>query len=114
MMKSFEDFQSFGKDSFDAYVASAAALTKGMQAIAAVASDFSRKSFEKGSQAFEQAAQAKSLDKVFEVQQSYAKEAYDSFVGQMNKIGELYIAAAKDAYKPFEAKFAEFGIKAPK
>ncbi len=114
MIKSFEDFQSFGKDSFDAYVASATAMTKGLQAIAAETADYSRKSFEKGSQAFEQASQAKSIDKVFELQQGFAKEAYDSFVGQMNKLGELYIAAAKDAYRPFEAKFAEFGFKAPK
>ncbi len=114
MMKSFEDFQAFGKESLDAYVASATALTKGFQAIAAETADFSRKSFEKGTQAFEQATQAKSLDKVFELQQGYAKEAYDSFLGQVNKIGELYMAAAKDAYRPFESKFAEFGIKAPK
>jgi hypothetical protein len=114
MMKPFEDFQVYGKDGMDAYVASATALTKGFQAIAAETADYSRKSFEKGTQAFEQAAQAKSLDKVFEVQQGYAKEAYDAFIGQMNKIGEMYVAAAKDAYRPFEAKFAEFGIKAPK
>jgi hypothetical protein len=113
-MKSFEDFQSLGKDSMDAYVASATALTKGFQAIAAEAADYSRKSFEKSSQVFEQAAQAKSLDKVLEVQQNFAKEAYDSFIGQMNKFGEIYIAATKDAYRPFESKFAEFGFKAPK
>jgi phasin family protein len=114
MIKSFEDFQSFGKDSFDAYVASATALTKGFQAIAAEAADFSRKSFEKSSQAFQTATAAKSLDKVFEVQQNYAKEAYESFLGQANKVGELYLAAAKDAYKPFESKFAEMGVKLPK
>jgi phasin family protein len=114
MIKSFEDFQSLGKDSFDAYVASATALTKGFQAIAAEAADYSRKSFEKSSQAFQTATAAKSLDKVIEVQQSYAKEAYESFLGQVNKVGELYLAAAKDAYKPFESKFAEMGVKVPK
>jgi hypothetical protein len=114
MIKSFEDFQVFGKDGFDAYVASAAAMSKGFQAIAAETADFSRKSFEKSTQVFEQASQAKSLDKVMELQQGYAKEAYDSFVGQMNKIGELYMAAAKDAFKPFEAKFGDLGFKVPK
>jgi hypothetical protein len=76
--------------------------------------DYSRKSFEKSSQAFQTATAAKSLDKVIEVQQSYAKEAYESFLGQVNKVGELYLAAAKDAYKPFESKFAEMGVKVPK
>jgi hypothetical protein len=39
MIKSFEDFQAIGKDGFDAYVASATAMTKGFQAIAAEAAD---------------------------------------------------------------------------
>jgi hypothetical protein len=114
MIKSFEDFQSFGKDSFEAYAASAAAVTKGAQAIAQEAADFSRKSFEKGTAAIEKATATKSFEKAVEVQQGYAKEAYEAFVSQMGKFGELYVATAKEAYKPFEASFAAFGIKAPK
>ena len=90
MIKSFEDFQTFGKDGFEAYVASATAMTKGFQAIAQEAAEFSRKSFEKNTQAFEQAVSAKSFDKVVELQQAFAKDAYESFVGEVNKIGELY------------------------
>ena len=111
MIKSFEDFQSFGKDGLEAYVASATAMTKGFQAIAQEAAEFSRKSFEKNSEIFEKAVAAKSFDKVVELQQSYAKEAYESFMGEMNKMGELYATAAKEAYKPFESKLANFGFK---
>ena len=114
MMKSFEDFQSFGKDGVDAYVASATALTKGFQTIAAENVDYSRKAFEKGSEAFEKAAAAKSFDKVVELQQTYAKDAYEAFLGQVNKLGELYLATAKEAYKPFESKFAALTPKAGK
>ena len=114
MMKSFEEFQSFGKDGFEAYVASSNALTKGFQAIAQEAADYSRKSFEKGSAAFEKLTASKSLDKALEVQQALAKESYDSLVAQMTKMNELYIATAKEAYKPFEASLAAFGVKAPK
>jgi hypothetical protein len=32
----------------------------------------------------------------------------------MTKLNELYIATAKDAFKPFEASLAAFGVKAPK
>jgi hypothetical protein len=114
MIKSFEEIQALGKDSFEAYVASANALNKGFQAIAQEAADYSRRSFEKGSEAVEKATQSKSFDKALEVQQGYAKDAYESFVGEMSKLGELYVATAKEAYKPFEASFAAFGIKAPK
>lgn len=114
MMKSFEEFQTLGKDNVEAFVASSSAMTKGFQAIAQEAADYSRKSFEKGTAAFEQAAAAKSFDKAIEVQQAFAKEAYDTLVAQMTKFNELYISAAKEAYKPFEAGFAAFGIKAAK
>lgn len=108
MIKTFEDLQSFGKDGFEAYVASATALTKGFQTIAIETADYSRKSFEKGAQALEKVLAAKSLDKAFEVQQGFAKEAYESYVSQLNRMGELYLAAAKEAYKPFESQFSQF------
>ena len=114
MMKSFEEFQSFGKDGFEAYVASSNALTKGFQSIAQEVADYSRKAFEQGSAAFEKASAAKSIDKAMEVQQAYAKESYEALVAQMTKMGELYVATAKEAYKPFESSLAAFGVKAPK
>jgi len=111
MMKSFEEFQTLGKDSMEAYVASASAMSKGFQSIAQEAAEYSRKALEKGTATFEKATAAKSFDKAFEVQQAYAKEAYEMFVAQMTKFNELYAATAKEAYKPFEASFAAFGVK---
>ena len=113
MMK-IDEFQTFGKDGFEAYVASSNALTKGFQAIAQETADFSRKSFEKGTAAFEKLTAAKSVEKALEAQQAFAKESYESLVAQMTKMNELYIATAKEAYKPFEASLAAFGVKAPK
>jgi hypothetical protein len=111
MFKSFEDFQSLSKNGYDAYVASATAVTKGFQAIAQEAADFSRKSFEKSTEAVERATATKSFDKALEVQQGYAKDAYEAMVAQAAKMNELYIATAKEAYKPFEASFRAFGVK---
>ena len=110
MMKSFEEFQTFGKDGVEAYVASASALTKGFQNIAQEAVEFSRKSFEKSSQAIEQATAARSFERAIEVQQTFAKEAYEAFVAQMTKFNELYVATAKEAYKPFESSLQAFGV----
>ena len=114
MMKSFEEFQTFGKDGLEAYVASSTALTKGIQAIAQETADFSRKSFEKGTAAFEKLTAAKSVEKALEAQQAFAKESYEAFVSQMTKMNELYVSTAKEAFKPFEASLAAFGVKAPK
>jgi phasin family protein len=114
MMKSFEEFQSFGKDGFEAYVASSTAVTKGMQAMAQESAEFSRKSFEKGTAAFEKLTAAKSVEKALEAQQAFARESYEALVAQMTKFNELYMNTAKEAFKPFEASFAAFGVKAPK
>ena len=114
MNKSFEDFQAMSKNGYEAYIASATALTKGLQNIAQEATDFSRKSFEKGTEVVEKATATKSIEKALEVQQGYAKEAYEAFVAQATKMNELYVATAKEAFKPFEASLAAFGVKAPK
>jgi hypothetical protein len=46
---------------------------------------------------------AKSIDKALEIQTDYAKTAYEGFVAQATKIGELYADFAKETYKPFES-----------
>jgi hypothetical protein len=113
LMKTFEDAQTFGKQGFEAFMASATAMTKGYQAMAQEMADFSRKAVEMNTATFEKATAARSFERVAEVQQTYAKEAMDVVVAQSTKLGEMYQAAAKEAYKPFEASFAAFGVKAP-
>lgn len=114
MNKQFEDLQAMSKDSYEAVLASASALTKGLQTIGQEATDFSKATFAKSTAVIEQASALKSFDKVLEVQQGYAKDAYEAFVGQATKLNDLYVATAKEAFKPFEAGFAAFGLKAPK
>ncbi len=103
MVKTFEDIQKLGKDNVDATMKSFGAVSKGSQAIAAEFADFSKKSFEDGSKVLEKMLGAKSLDKAIEIQTDYAKTAYEGFVAQVTKIGELYTDLAKESYKPFEA-----------
>jgi hypothetical protein len=74
-----------------------------VQTIAAETADYSKKSFEEGSAALEKLLGAKSLDKAIEIQTTYAKSAYESFVAQATKMGELYSDLAKETYKPFES-----------
>jgi hypothetical protein len=107
MMNSFEDANKAGKDMMENGMKAASAVAKGMQGIAAEATDFSKKSFEDGTKVLEKIMAVKSLDKAFEIQTEYAKSAYEAFVAQATKIGELYTAVAKDAYKPFEAAVAK-------
>ena len=107
MTQTFEDAGKFGKEFMDTGLKSFASLTKGFQAIAAEATEYSKKSFETGNAAIEKLVAAKSLEKAIEIQTDYAKQAYEGFVAQATKIGELYAEVAKDAYKPYESIVAK-------
>lgn len=107
MLKGFEEFQKVGKDGFDAAVRSFGEMNKGFQAIAAEVTDYSKKAFEDSTHAFEQLIGAKSIEQAVEIQSQYAKKAYDTYMAEMSKLGEMYVGLAKDAYKPVEAAFAK-------
>jgi hypothetical protein len=101
-----KNFEQFGKENVDVTLKSLGAASKSAQAIAVEVADYSKKSFEIGSSALEKLLGAKSLDKAIEVQQAYLKDAYDSFLNQARKIGELYTDLATQTYKPFESYLA--------
>jgi hypothetical protein len=107
MFKNFEDVQKLSKDNMDATMKSFGALSKATQTIAAELVDYSKKSFEDGTKVMEKLLGAKSLDKAIEIQTDYAKTAYEGFVAQATKIGELYADVAKETYKPFETYLAQ-------
>jgi len=107
IQKASEEFQKLSKNNFDATVRSYSELNKGFQAIAAKMTDYSKQAFEDATRAFEQLAGAKSLEHAFEIQSQYAKKAYDSWVAEASKLGEMYVAVARDAYKPVEKVVAK-------
>ena len=102
MLKNFEDFQKLGKDNVDVAMKQFGSVSKGWQAIATEFADYSKKSFEDGSAALERLFGAKTLEKAIEVQSDYVKTAYEGFVAEATKLGELYTDLAKETYKPYE------------
>jgi phasin family protein len=111
MVKNFEDMQKLGKVNMDATLTSLGVLSKGFQTIAVEMADYTRKAFEDGSAAAEKLFGAKSLDKAVEVQSEYVKTAYEQFVTQATKFGELYAGMAQEAYKPFETNMTKAAEK---
>ena len=103
MLKNFEDFQKLGKDNVDVAMKQLGTVSKGWQAITTEFADYSKKSFENGSAALEKLLGAKSVEKAIEVQSDYVKSAYEGFVAQSAKTGELYTKLAQDSFAPFNA-----------
>ena len=108
MINGFDDIQKLSKDNVDIALKSAGAVTKGFQAIASETADYSKKSFEAGSAAFEKLLGVQSLDKAIEVQSDFVRTVYEGYVGQMTKFGEIFTGMTKDAYKPYETVFGKF------
>jgi len=106
-----EEVQRAGKDGFDAAVSSLGEANKGFQAIAAEIASYSKKSFEDGTRTFEQLIGAKSLEQAFEIQSQYAKRAFDAYVAQTSKLGQMYVDLARGAYNPVEQAVAKTARK---
>ena len=106
-----DEFQRASKDGFDVSVRSLGEVCKGFQAIAATVVDYSKKSFEDGTRAFEQLMGAKSFEQVWEIQSQYAKKAFDAYVAQASKVGEMYVNLARNAYQPVEQAAAKMARK---
>ena len=106
-----DQVQRAGKDGFDAAVSSFGEAHKGFQAIAAEIAGYSKKSFEDGTRAFEQLIGAKSFEQAWEIQSQYAKKAFEAYVAQASKIGEMYVDLARSAYQPVEQATAKTARK---
>ena len=104
-----EQFQNVGKEGFDAFVRSYGEANKSFQAIAAEVTDYSKTAFEDASRAFQQLVSAKSAEQAFEIQSQYAKKAYDTYVAQASKLGEMWLDLARATYKPVDASRCQKG-----
>ena len=100
--KTADEFQKMGKDNYEGIVRSYGELNKGFQAIVARWAEFSKRSVEDATRTWEQLMGVKSLDQAFEIQSNYAKRAYDNWMAEASKIGEMYVDLARSSYQPVE------------
>jgi hypothetical protein len=104
-----EEFQRVGKYGVDAAVSAFGEVNQGLQAIAAEITDYTKKAFDDGTHAFEQLLGAKSFEQVIEIQSQYAKRAYDAYMAELSKLGQMYAGLTRNAYKPVEQAAAKAG-----
>ena len=111
MFTNVEEIQKFGKQQLEAASAATASLSKGLQEIAAEASDYSKKALAANTSVVEKLLGAKSVETAIQIQTDFAKSAYEGFVAQATKVGELYAKIAKEAFKPIETVYAKAQVK---
>ncbi|MGD9802157.1 MAG: phasin family protein [Hyphomicrobiaceae bacterium] len=102
MVKPFDDMQKMNQAGIDTAMKMMGEWGKSWQAIAAEMTDYTKRSFEDGTQTLEKLMTAKSAEQAFEIQSTYARRAYDDYMHQMTKLGTMYSELAKEAYRPVE------------
>ena len=85
----------------------ASTVASGLQTLASEAADYSKKVFENGSAFVEKLLGVKSIESAIQIQSEYARSSYESFVAQTTKVGDIYGAMVKDAFKPIETGMAK-------
>ena len=101
-----DEYQKLSKDGFDATLRSFGEANKGFQALVAEMTDYSKKAFDDGIHAWEQLLGVKSIDQAIQIQSQYAKRAYDNYIAEVSKLGEMYAALTRNAYAPVERAVA--------
>jgi len=109
MFTNVEEIQKFGKQQFEAVTAATTSLSKGLQEIASETTDYSKKALAANTSVVEKLLGAKNVETAVQIQSEFAKSAYESFVAEVTKLGELYAKLAKEAFKPMESAY----VKAP-
>jgi hypothetical protein len=103
-----QEFQDAAQGGFEAASGSFSEINRGFQAIAAEMTDFSKKRLEDVIHAWEQLLRARSFPDVVEVQTRYAQRAYDDYMSEMSKLGEMYLDTTRSAVKPIEQASKRF------
>ena len=102
MFPNLDQMQNVTKVNLDTTVKSFEIAAKNVQVIATEMTDYTKRSFERSTKTLEKLLDARSLDKVIEVQSECAKAAYEDYFAQATKLGNLYADLATEAFKPYE------------
>jgi phasin family protein len=103
-VKNYDHFLGYGKETVEAYVKAANAAGKGAETINGEIYAFSKSSIEESIAATKAVLGSKSIHEAIEVQTDFAKTAFDAYVGQMTKLGQLFTATSKETFAPLQGR----------
>lgn len=106
-MFNFDEANKKSKEAMDGMLKSYSEVARSFQAIATETSEYSRKSFQDMTAFMEAFAATRSIDAAYELQTNYIRSAYEGFIAEATKMGDMYADLAKSAYKPYETTTAK-------
>lgn len=103
-VKGYEQVLGFQKDTVEAYVKAANVAGKGAETFHNEIYAFSKQSIEDTIAHGKAVMASKSAHEAFELQTGFAKAAFESYVGEMTKLGELFAATSKETFAPIQGR----------
>ncbi len=103
-VKNYDQFLGYGKDTVEAYLKAANAAGKGVETLQSELYAYSKQSVEDTISATKALLGSKSVHEAFELQSDFAKSAFDTYVSQVTKLGEIVSTTAKETFEPFQGR----------
>ena len=108
-LAAMSEVSAFGKQNVEAWVASATAAQKGMEALSARSVAFSKQAMENHVAAAKSIMTSKSVQEVVEKQTEYAKTSFEAYVAELTSVSELVSGLAKETFQPINERFNAVG-----
>jgi len=108
------DIAEFGKDNAAAVTKANAALVEGFDVIGKELTGYARHSLEQTVEVTTKLISAKTLDEVIQINQAYAKTAFEALVANATKISEIGVKVSNEAFQPLSAHVGATFVKLAK
>jgi phasin family protein len=108
-LAALSEASAFGKQNVEAWVASAAAAQKGIEAISARSVAFSKQALEKHVAVTKALLSSKSVQEFVEKQNDYAKASFEAYVAELTSFSDLVSGVAKETLQPINERFNAVG-----
>ncbi|UKJ73314.1 phasin family protein [Azospirillum brasilense] len=100
ILKGFDELTALTKGNVDAVVKSGTIVAKGAEEAGKQVASFTQSSLEKSAATGKALLAVKTIQELVELQSSFAKASFETFVKESAKLQELSLKTAKDAFAP--------------
>jgi phasin family protein len=108
-LAALSEVSAFGKQNVEAWLASATAAQKGLEALSARTVAFQKQAIENHVAATKALMGSKSVQEFVEKQNDYAKSSFEAYIAELSSMSEMMSGLAKDAMQPLNERVNAVG-----
>ena len=107
VFKGYDQFNTLAQGNYDAVSKSFGIVSKGFEGVSKAWMAFTQSTVDSTVDFGKQVLAAKSLNEVVDMQSSFTKSTFDSFIAEGTKISEMSVKTASQAIEPLKARVDE-------